>query len=151
MQQRLTLARALLMEPRLLFLDEPTAGLDPTSARRVRDLIARQRAQGRTVFLTTHDMSVADELCDRVAFIVDGRIATIGVPRELKLAHGRPSLTVEFRENGAIQRREFALEGLGTHAGFLELLRRHPVETLHTQEATLEDVFIRVTGRELHG
>jgi len=149
MQQRLTLARALLMEPRLLFLDEPTAGLDPASARRVRHLIAEQRAAGRTVFLTTHDMAVADELCDRVAFIVDGRIATVGAPRELKLSHGRPSLTVEFRENGTVRRREFALDRLGDNTEFLDLLRRHPVETLHTQEATLEDVFLRVTGREL--
>ena len=72
MKTRLGVARALLNYPGLIFMDEPTAGLDPVNARRVRDLIRAQKETGRTVFLTTHDMTVADELCDRVAFIVEG-------------------------------------------------------------------------------
>ena len=77
MRGRLNVARALLPKPDLLFLDEPTAGLDPVSSRQIRDLIRDRQQAGTTVFLTTHDMVVADELCDRVAFIVDGGITLI--------------------------------------------------------------------------
>lgn len=150
MKNRLTVARALLHDPDLLFLDEPTAGLDPVNARRIRALIREQQLAGKTIFLTTHDMAVADALCDRVAIIVAGEIEAIGAPEQLKLAHGRATVQVRYRQNsqGAASR-EFPLAGLGEDERFLELLRRHPVETIHTQEATLEEVFVRVTGREL--
>ncbi len=149
MKSRLSVARALLNDPELLFLDEPTAGLDPVSARNVRKLILEQRAAGKTVFLTTHDMTVADQLCDRVAFIVDGEIALTDSPRELKLSYGEHRLRVEHRVEGRTERQEFALGGLGDNEGFLQLLRTGDVQTVHTLEATLEDVFIRVTGRKL--
>ena len=149
MKTRLGVARALINHPQLIFMDEPTAGLDPVNARRIKDLIETQKRAGRTVFLTTHDMSVADELCDRVAFIVDGQIRLIDVPRYLKLAHGERNVSVEYGVDGQTERQEFPLDGLGENAAFLELLRGGTVQTLHTQEATLEDVFIRVTGRAL--
>ena len=81
MKTRLGVARALLNDPQLIFMDEPTVGLDPASARRIRNLIRELKAAGRTVFLTTHDMTVADELCDRVAFIVGGEIRLVESPR----------------------------------------------------------------------
>lgn len=149
MKHRLTFVRALLHDPELLFLDEPTAGLDPVNARRIKELIREQQGAGRTIFLTTHDMNVADELCDRVAFIVDGRILKIGAPRALKLEYGQPSVRVEFAANGRQEARDFPLQNLGEDAGFLALLRAGSVQTIHTQEATLEDVFIQVTGRRL--
>ena len=150
MKNRLTVARALIHNPELLFLDEPTAGLDPVNARRIRALMREQQLAGKTIFLTTHDMAVADALCDRVAFIVAGEIQAIGAPEQLKLAHGRATVQVRYRQNGqGSASREFPLAGLGENGRFLELLRRHPVETIHTQEATLEEVFVRVTGREL--
>jgi fluoroquinolone transport system ATP-binding protein len=151
MMARLTLARALLHDPELLFLDEPTSGLDPGNARRVQDLVRAQQGAGKTVFLTTHNMAVADELCDRVAFVVDGRIALVGAPRALKLAHGRRTVRVEFRVDGRLDRRDFPLDGLADDSAFLGLLRTAPVQTVHSQEATLEDVFIRVTGHPLDG
>ena len=80
MQMRLTFARSLINDPELLFLDEPTSGLDPVNARNVKDMILDLKARGRTVFLTTHDMTTADELCDRVAFVVDGRIVALDTP-----------------------------------------------------------------------
>jgi fluoroquinolone transport system ATP-binding protein len=101
------------------------------------------------VFLTTHDMTVADELCDRVAFIVDGQIRLVDSPRELKLRYGEPNVRVEYRENGKTRECEFPLKGLADQGGFHELLRRHEIQTIHTLEATLEEIFIRVTGREL--
>jgi fluoroquinolone transport system ATP-binding protein len=149
MKGRLSVARSLLHAPELLFWDEPTAGLDPVNARRIKDLARAQKQAGRTIFLTTHDMTVADELCDRVAFIVDGEIKLIDTPRELKLRYGQPSVRVEHRLDGHLERQDFPLDGLGHNAGFLELLRGDSVQTIHTQEATLEDIFIRVTGRGL--
>ncbi len=87
MQIRLNLARSLINRPSLLFLDEPTSGLDPGNARIVRDLIRRERERGATVFLTTHDMQVANELCDNVGFLVNGRLARVGSPSALRLEH----------------------------------------------------------------
>jgi fluoroquinolone transport system ATP-binding protein len=146
---RLNVARALLNDPELLFMDEPTSGLDPTNARRIKDLIKVQKRAGKTIFLTTHNMAVAEELCDRVAFIVEGKIALIDSPRELKLRHGEAAVEVEHRVNGLTARQRFPLEGLGENSSFLGLLRQGHVQTIHTQEATLEDIFIRVTGRSL--
>jgi fluoroquinolone transport system ATP-binding protein len=130
-------------------MDEPTAGLDPVNARRVKEIVRSQRAAGKTVFLTTHDMTVANELCDRVAFIVDGEIKQIDAPKALTLRFGKPLVRVEYGVNGAVETRDFSLDGLGDNADFLALLRDNRVRTMHTQEATLEDIFIQVTGRSL--
>ncbi len=119
------------------------------SARRVKDLILQHRERGVTVFLTTHDMATADELCDRVAFLVDGRIALIGAPRELKVRHGEQRVRVEYRVDGRLEARDFPLEGLAGDAAFLAALREPSLETIHTQETSLESIFIRVTGRDL--
>jgi fluoroquinolone transport system ATP-binding protein len=148
MQTRLGLARALLHRPELLFLDEPTSGLDPASARTVKDIILAERAAGATVVLTTHTMALADELCDRVALIVDGRIALIDTPRALRLQFGAPSLRVEYT-NGRLHSAEFPLSGLADNQEFQRLLRETTVQTIHSREATLEDVFLTVTGRSL--
>lgn len=149
MKCRLSIARALLNDPELLFLDEPTTGLDPVSARRIKTLIREKREAGKTVFLTTHDMTAAHELCDRVAFIVDGRIALVDAPRSLELQHGERRVRVEYLKNGRTETREFALDGLGGETEFLELIRNADLQRIHTLEATLEDVFIGVTGRRL--
>ncbi|MCK6538741.1 MAG: ABC transporter ATP-binding protein [Anaerolineales bacterium] len=149
MKNRLSVARSLVNNPKLLFMDEPTAGLDPVNARKIKDLIKAQKDAGKTVFLTTHDMTIADELCDRVAFIVDGQISLIDSPRELKLRYGKPEVRVEFGLNGKTEQRDFALAGLADNAEFLNILRTGSVRTLHTQEATLENIFIQMTGRRL--
>ena len=85
MKMRLNFVRALLHDPKLLFLDEPTSGLDPGYARMIKDIIIDLKRNGKTIFLTTHNMHDADELCDRVAFMVDGELKLTGSPRELKL------------------------------------------------------------------
>jgi fluoroquinolone transport system ATP-binding protein len=149
MRTRLGFVRALLHRPKLLFLDEPTAGLDPVNAEIVKDLIREERARGATVFLTTHDMNAADQLCDRVAFMVDGGLRCTDAPRALKLEHGRREVRVEWREAGVLRAQSFPVEGLAESAEFLALLRQPGLETLHTQETTLERVFIDVTGRSL--
>jgi fluoroquinolone transport system ATP-binding protein len=149
MRNRLNVARSFLHRPPLLFLDEPTSGLDPVNARLIRDLIRSRREAGATVFLTTHNMAVAEELCDRVAFIVDGRIALIDSPRALKLRYGKRTLEVEYANGEALARRSFDLDGLADDGAFLTLLRAGTIQTIHTQETTLENIFIEVTGRSL--
>lgn len=150
MQMRLNFVRALLHQPELLFLDEPTTGLDPVNGRNVKDIIRAQKSAGHTVFLTTHDMYVADDLCDRVAFIVDGKIAIIDSPRNLKLRYGKRNVRVEYHTDaGTLAQADFPIDGLGDNADFSALLRREQIETIHTQEATLEDIFVETTGRRL--
>lgn len=149
MKNRLSVARAILHKPEILFLDEPTSGLDPVNARKIKDLIKAQRDLGATVFLTTHDMTVADELCDRVAFLVEGNIAAVDRPRDLKIQFGQSRVQVEFDGAGGTNRQEFPLGGLGENKEFIDLLRGGTIQTIHSMEATLEDVFIKVTGRGL--
>lgn len=150
MQMRLVFVRALLHDPELLFLDEPTSGLDPTNARKVKDLVLAERDRGRTVFLTTHDMATADELCDRVAFVVDGRIVALNSPRELKVERSQRLVRVEYRgRSGDLSHQDFAMDRLAEDEDFLALLKNVAVETIHSKEATLDDVFVEATGRRL--
>ncbi|WP_404456947.1 ABC transporter ATP-binding protein [Oceanobacillus kapialis] len=150
MKMRLNLCRALLNKPDILFLDEPTSGLDPLNAKKVKDKIRSLNKEGKTILITTHNMSTADEICDRVAFIVDGRIALIDSPRNLKVLHNTKKVRVEYREKDqSLETNEFDLHKIGTNNEFLSILQTNNVETIHTQEATLEDIFIRVTGRGL--
>lgn len=151
MQMRLVFARALLHRPELLFLDEPTSGMDPVNARRVRDIIRELRTGGTTVFLTTHDMATAEALCDRVAFVVDGRIAALDTPAEHKLRRSRRTVRVTYRTGleAPLRECEFPLDGLADDEDFRTLARTHHIEAVHSQEASLDDVFIDVTGRTL--
>jgi len=149
MKMRLNFCRAILHRPDVLFLDEPTSGLDPVNAKILKDLIKEMKAEGKTVLLTTHHMQAAEELCDRVAFIVDGQIKLIDSPRELKLRQGRKTVRVEYRKEREPVVEEFPLEGIGNNESFLQVIDRYPVETMHSQEATLEQIFLETTGRSL--
>lgn len=149
MKMRLNFCRAFLNRPKLIFLDESTAGLDPVSAKKIKDIILEKKSEGTTVFLTTHNMHVAEDLCDRVAFIVDGKIVLCDSPRSLKLQDGRKLVRVEYRLDGDTEVREFPVNSLGDNAEFLEILKTKQVETIHTLEASLEDVFIKTTGQKL--
>lgn len=150
MRMRLNLARAFLNRPSILFLDEPTSGLDPSSARLVKDLVRAAAAAGAAIFVTTHDMATAAELCDQVGFLVDGRVVGRGSPRDLMVAHGRRSVRVTHRpKDGPVATEEFPLADLGADPRFAQLVAGGTIETIHTTEATLEDVFLAVTGRQL--
>ncbi|MCG8417484.1 MAG: ABC transporter ATP-binding protein [Proteobacteria bacterium] len=149
MAMRLNFVRALLHDPRLLFLDEPTAGLDPANARNLKDIILEQKRARKTIFLTTHNMHDADELCDRVAFLVDGEIKLIDAPRSLRLAKGQKQVRVEYTIDETQHQETFDLRGLRNNQEFMKILETDTLQTIHSQEATLEDVFIRTTGRSL--
>ncbi|MFI3213388.1 MAG: ABC transporter ATP-binding protein, partial [Eubacteriales bacterium] len=106
---------------------------------------------GKTIFITTHSMQVADHLCDRVSFIVDGEIVEMDSPKALKLKYGTRTVDLEyFDKNETIQNASFLLDGLGENLAFLELIKEHKIQTIHSKETTLEDVFIQVTGRRLN-
>ncbi|MUL42844.1 ABC transporter ATP-binding protein [Streptomonospora sp. PA3] len=149
MRMRLNLARALIHRPDLLFLDEPTGGQDPVHAAALREVIRDQARRGATVFLTTHDMATADRLCDRVAFVVGGRIAAVDSPRAFKLRYGRPGVRVEYRIGGRLDSAELPLDRLAADSRLADLLARGAVETVHTREASLDDVFATVTRSRL--
>lgn len=151
MKVRLNVARSLIHQPRLLFLDEPTNGLDPVNARKIKNLILDLRKRGTTVFVTTHNMMVADELCDRVAFITAGKISLIDAPATLKKRYGRREVRVEYVDGTQdTQQQEFPLDGLGDNVEFIRLLKSASyIDTIHTQETTLDNIFIEVTGEEL--
>lgn len=148
MKLRLNFIRAIMHKPDVLFLDEPTAGLDPARARVMKDMIMEQKDRGRTVLLTTHDMHLAEELCDRVAFIVDGTIRLLDTPTNLRLRAGDRRVRYTWREDG-LQTGEYPLKTLSEDGRFMALLKEGRLETLHTQEPSLSDLFIETTGRSL--
>jgi ABC-2 type transport system ATP-binding protein len=170
-KQRLAMACALVGDPDLLFLDEPTTGLDPQARRQVWDLIERFKREGRNVILTTHYMDEAERLCDRVAVMDHGKIIALGTPRELiasivaehvvqfSVADGNPvdlaalenldGVRVARCENGG-----YTMQVSELHRAIAALFddlagRRIPLTELRTHSATLEDVFVSLTGRHL--
>ena len=150
LKQRLMFARALVNQPRILFLDEPTDGLDPVSSETIRNLILEEKRRGATVFLTTHDMFEADKLSDRVAFINQGKIVALDKPAVLKQQYGKRALKVEvIGADGALATREIDLDQADTAGAVQQLLQNEKIMTMHSEEATLEDIFIDITGRGL--
>ena len=148
MMQRLGFARSMINNPEIWFLDEPTMGLDPSTSNSIKGIIKRKKEEGTTIFLTTHNMFVADELCDRVAFIVDGSLEAIDSPKNLKLKYGKPLVTVEYRKNGALEEETFGMTG-EDKAALQRFIGEHDVVTIHSGEPTLEEIFIQLTGRAL--
>lgn len=147
MKMRLGFVRCLMHSPDLLFLDEPTSGLDPANARILKDLILEQKSMGKTIILTTHNMHDAEELCDRVAFIVDGKIAAIDTPHSLRKSGADTEVVYSFIENDHEIQKTCLLRHLGESADFQSLLKAGAITTIHSKEQTLEDVFIALTGR----
>lgn len=145
MRQRVSMARALISNPKLLFLDEPTSGLDPTGAVLFRRIIEKERRKGTTVFLTTHNMFDADLLCDRVAFLSEGNIVALDTPRNLKEQNSSKRVVVTYLYQG--KRDEKTLEVTELEAGIPFLYDE--ILSIHSQEPTLEDMFIRYTGKRL--
>ncbi len=149
MKMRLNFVRSIMHNPQLMFFDEPTSGLDPMNAHIIKEIILEQKRANKTIFLTTHNMTVAEQLCDRVAFIVEGKIVVIGSPKDLMVEHGKRIVQVEFKMNGSQHEQSFDLENLGDDIEFMSILKSAEIKTIHSCEATLEDIFIKLTGRNL--
>jgi ABC-2 type transport system ATP-binding protein len=168
-KQRLAMACALVGAPDLLFLDEPTTGLDPQARRQLWELIANFKTEGRAILLTTHYMDEAERLCDRVAIMDHGKVIALGTPRELVASIGVDHV-VEFSTGGRLDQAALErIEGvrsarcdngtcqlqvtelhLAVPALLAELERQGvPLTELRTHSATLEDVFVALTGRHL--
>ena len=153
MKQRLVVARALLHRPPILFLDEPSRGLDPISAREIRQTVKQLSQEGITILLTTHLMDEADQLCQQVAFIVDGRLVANDTPRNLKLSHGQRALLVTLEEgqhcengNRSLGEKTLSLDDPTDQQRLAEWIAQGRVRAVHSREATLEEVFIEVAG-----
>lgn len=149
MKMRLNFVRSIMHNPEFMFFDEPTSGLDPVNAKVIKDIISMQKKEGKTVFLTTHNMTVAEQLCDRVAFLVDGSIHLCDSPDNLKVKYGRRVVKVEYLDGSTPVTQEFSMERLSNEEKFFEILKTKPIKTIHSQDASLEEIFIKITGREL--
>jgi len=151
MRQRMMISRAFINKPTVLFLDEPTDGLDPVTSASIRKTIQEEADRGAAVLLTTHDMFEADELSDRVAFINDGEIVALDTAENLKLKYGTRSVKVRLRDGDGVREEHLELDGDGSSARLAELAASPDLLTIHTEEATLEAIFIELTGRGLEG
>ncbi len=156
MKQRLMVARALLHQPQVLFLDEPTRGLDPVAAHELRETITQLSHEGMTILLTTHLMEEADHLCQRLAFLVKGRIVANDTPRNLKLSHGERKLVVTLAppptpqgEFPALTERTLNMDASADQAQLAQWMAQGIVRAIHSREATLEEIFMSVTGSHL--
>ncbi len=149
MKARLNFIKALLHDPMLLFLDEPTSGLDPSNARNMKNMILREKAKGKTILLTTHNMYDATELCDRVAFIVDGRLRALDSPRNLIMSRGASKVRYTYSLNGGEEQAEIPLDRTGNDNVLQRLIRENRLLSIHSSEPTLNDIFVELTGRRL--
>lgn len=148
MKSRLNFIKALLHNPDILFLDEPTSGLDPSNSRIMKDIILEEKAKGKTIILTTHNMMDAAELCDKVAFISEGKIKALDTPHNLVMSRGASKVSYTYYDRQEM-RRECILNLTGEDKLLQELLQNNKVTSIHSSEPTLNDIFIEVTGRVL--
>jgi fluoroquinolone transport system ATP-binding protein len=148
MKMRLNFVKALLNDPQVLFLDEPTNGLDPSNARIIKDIILEEKKKGKTILITTHLMGDVEELCDEVAFIANGRLLETASPKSLKLKYGKRALKVEYLEGDEMKHQEFPMDGLNQQTAFQALLQHHKIITMHSQETSLDQIFIQITGKK---
>ena len=144
MRQRAALLAALIHSPELLFLDEPTSGLDPAARAEVHRMLAELKSAGTTIFITTHDMAEAENVCDRIAILNEGRIAACDRPASLTLRFARNRIVIETRTQGTVETTKDAA-GAGT---VHKLLAQGEVLSIHSDEPDLEEVFLELTGRE---
>jgi len=149
MKSRLNFIKAILHDPDLLFLDEPTSGLDPTNAQRIKQMILEEKAKGKTIILTTHNMQDATELCDRVALIVDGEMRALDTPRNLIMRKAVAEVAYTYLEDGQEKTAVCDIHATQSDALLNRLIAENRLLTIHSREQTLGDVFMEITGRVL--
>ena len=150
MKSRLNFVKALVHDPLLLFLDEPTSGLDPSNSRIMKDMILAEKAKGKSIILTTHNMQDAAELCDQVAFIVDGQIKALDTPHNLIMKKGAGVITYTYLENGSETTAQCPIDESGNDKKLQTLIKEGKLLTIHSMEPDLGDIFMEVTGRGLN-
>lgn len=150
MKSRLNFIKALVHDPQLLFLDEPTSGLDPSNSRIMKDMILAEKAKGKTIILTTHNMKDAAELCDQVAFIVDGQVKALDTPHNLIMKKGAGLLSYSYLENGNEVKGQCPITETGKDKKLQSLINEGKLLTIHSMEPDLGDIFMEVTGRGLN-
>ena len=149
MKSRLNFIKSLVHDPQILFLDEPTSGLDPNNARIMKDMIMKEREKGKTIIITTHNMQDAAELCDRVAFIVDGQMKALDTPHDFIMNRGAARVTYSFMENGKEQVKTSILSELNSDMLLQKLISENRITSIHSTEPTLSDIFMELTGAQL--
>lgn len=147
MKQRVILARAILSKPDLLFLDEPTAALDPSNCHQIHNVLRELNKNGTTIFLTTHNMEEADKLCHRVAFINEGTISALDTPENLKIKYAEDSIEVLL--NMEERKKIIIPKNLEGAERIKEWMSKGQLISIHSKEPTLEQIFLKLTGREL--
>ncbi|MBQ9765699.1 MAG: ABC transporter ATP-binding protein [Lachnospiraceae bacterium] len=145
MKQRLLLACAVIHSPKLLFLDEPTAALDPATTAEIHDMLRSLQANGTTIFLTTHNMEEADKMCDRVAFLNKGEIVELGAPSDLKLKYAKNTVEILYEDGNAITVDKDAASIVAA----LSSDNLAKIRAIHSHESDLAEIFLSLTGREL--
>lgn len=148
MKSRLSFIKALLHNPDILFLDEPTSGLDPSNSKVMKDIILSEKSKGKTIILTTHNMLDATELCDRVAFIVNGKISALDTPHNLIMSKGAIKVRYTYFDNGE-KTSECFLNNTANDKNLNMLIEKNKLLSIHSSEPTLNDIFIEITGRNL--
>ncbi|MFL8799244.1 MULTISPECIES: ABC transporter ATP-binding protein [unclassified Clostridioides] len=148
MKSRLNFIKALLHNPDILFLDEPTSGLDPSNSKIMKDIILSEKSKGKTIILTTHNMLDATELCDRVAFIVNGKISALDTPHNLIMSKGAIKIRYTYFDNGE-KTSECFLNNTSNDKNLNMLIKKNKLLSIHSSEPTLNDIFIEITGRNL--
>ena len=149
MKSRLNFVKSLIHNPQILFLDEPTSGLDPNNAKIMKDMILKERENGKTIIITTHNMQDATELCDRVVFIVDGQMKALDTPHNFIMSRGAARVTYTYMEENKEQVRTCLLSDMSNDALLSELISQNLITSIHSTEPTLNDIFIELTGAQL--
>ena len=149
MKSRLNFIKSLIHNPQVLFLDEPTSGLDPTNARVMKEIILNEKAKGKTIILTTHNMHDATELCDRVAFIVDGEIKVIDTPRNLIMSRGAAKIEYIYKNDNKEKKSTIKLSETNNDIELQKALKDNKLMSIHSSEPNLNDIFIEITGKTL--
>lgn len=149
MKSRLNFIKALIHSPKVLFLDEPTSGLDPVNAHTMKNIIKEEKDKGTTIILTTHNMIDATELCDRVAFIVDGNIKALDSPHNLIMSYGAQKVYYSYIDNGKEVQKEHLLQNISDDKVLAKIIKENRLQSIHSSEPTLSDIFMDITGRTL--
>lgn len=147
MRNRVNFCRALLKDMDIIYLDEPTSGLDPVTTDDIHELIVRERENGKTIFLTTHNMHEAEKLCDRIILLNEGMIVEQGTPREICLKYNTENtieIVLENEELCVLQNHRESADAL------FKIMRNEKIASIHSSEPDLEKVFLYLTGRKLN-